>query len=222
MGNRYFLRKYGTLSILLILLFGWVPHTFAAQPFMVEKQIDIETRYSEKARDVMGPVINWHLSPEVLENGYAIQYYIDGKELFCTLTVDTSRSMIAVTLSGSTDKILDKTSGAYIPFVGFPAPCRIFTMNDFSQPGSFKMLREAGNRRFSNEFFFEIKPISLEEALINGWLDSGIFDDEKDPELVMVTIKNKADQVIFMQLWEKDTSWWLYEETDDSKSWKRN
>jgi hypothetical protein len=169
----------------------------------------------------MGDNVTWEIFPGMTDKGFILEYRRAGSKLFCSLRGDESGPIVVFALSGPTHTIIDTASGAFIPFLGFPAPCRIFAIEDFDKPGRFDMIREAGGRKFSTGFSYDVQPVSPEEAFKKGWLEAEPLDDQKDQELVFISIRNSAGDLLFSQLWEKGSSWWLYEETDDSRSWKR-
>ena len=217
---KIFQRQYRLILFVMVLSFLWSP-VFAAQPFVPEKKIYIETRYSGDLRDIMGDSVIWEIFSRGTDKGFILEYRKDGSKLFCSLGSVGSNPVKAFTLSGPTYAVIDTASGAFIPFLGFPAPCRIFAIEEFNQPGRFDMIREAGGRKFSTRFFYESLSVSPKDAVKEGWLEVEPSDDQKDRELVLISIRNSAGDLLFSQLWEKGASWWLYEETKDSRSWKK-
>ncbi len=217
---KIFQRQYGLILSVLILTVLWSP-AFAAQPFVPEKKIHIETRYSGDLRDIMGDSVTWEIFSRDTDKGFIIEFRKDNSKLFCSLGSVGSDPITVFTLSGPTHSVIDTASGAFIPFLGFPAPCRIFAIEDFNKPGRFDMVREAGGRKFSTRFFYDTLPVSPKDAVKGGWVEAEPLDEQKDRELVLISIRNSAGDLLFSQLWEKGASWWLYEETKDSRSWKR-
>jgi hypothetical protein len=208
------------LLVVLLMVLGW-GRAFAAEPFIPEKEIRVETRYSKELQDIMGDRVIWQILPGTTDNGFVLEYRTPGNTLFCSLGMDGADPIRTFTLTAG-QKRIDTASGAFIPFPGFPAPCRIFPINEFDRSGGFDMMREAGGRKFLTRFSYEIQAVSPKEALEKGQLDPKDWTGKEDRELVWIRVRNPEGEILFSQLWEKGASWWLYEETDDSRSWKKD
>ena len=215
-----FRMKYGLMLVVFPVILLCCP-AYAGEPFLPETGITIETRYARELQEVMGERVVWQVSSRVTENGFVLEYRIAGKQLFCTLGVDRSGPVMGFTLTGSDRKTIDAATGAFIPFAGFPVPCRIFEIIDFTRSGSFDLLREAGGRKFLEKYSYDTRTVSWNEAVENRWVGPEQQGSEKDRDLVLISVKNAAEETLFSQLWEKDSAWWLFEETEHSRSWKR-
>lgn len=212
--------RSGLILTALLVLSVW-GRAYAAEPFILQGEIRIETQYSNDLQNIMGEKVLWRISPRTTDTGFVLEYRAKDDIVFCSLGVEGVDSIRTFTLRADGQKIIDTASGAFIPSLGFPAPCRIFPMTVFDRPGTFDMMREAGGRKFLTRLSYEILAVSSKEALEKGQLDPETWTDQEDRELVWICVRNPEGTPLFSQLWEKGASWWLYEETQDSRSWKR-
>ncbi len=191
-----------------------------ARPFFSESTLIIDSEYSGRLHQNFGEKATWHLIFEPKPSGFSIQYKLNGNNTFCTLDLNEENEFANFTLINSKGKNIDTASISYIPFQGIPAPCRILPEN-FTKIDTFKILQQAGNRKFSNQYTIEKEPVTLEDVFLNKWVDVNTYDQENNERKLYFIFVKKNNQLIFKQLWEENSTWWLYEETTNSKSWRR-
>ena len=188
-------------------------------PYQPSTTIYLKTQYTN------GEITLWKIVPEINQQGGTLKFY-NNHQYHCKIDIKIDKSSTtSITLFDSADKLLHHTFNAFFPIPGFKVPLYMIDVESLEQEKDhFKIVQVAGGRKFSNLFYLSIEVVNIKEAVANQWIlpdfkPQKAFDDAE--KLYFYTVKSEAGQVIFKQLWQKDSSWWLYQEAQNEKSWRR-
>lgn len=211
--------KTATLVTFLAVLFAGVTGATEWRP--PAGPVELVTRYTQGAVPGIGENASWTLVPRRVSTGFSLDYFLNGKQRFCTVDVESGESGFEVELLDARGNSIDSATGSFLPMVGFPAPCRIITTVPEETESNFTIHRRAGGRRFTSTYRLLLEPMPLEQAMGNKWIEPGFFPEEEEPVLVLMTVMDTESRVLFRQLWQEKGDWWLFEETPHARTWRR-
>lgn len=219
-GNEKSRGQHLTL-ITALLIFLLIPWGCGAEPYGTGGSFVIESEYSGEPARAFKEKAFWTVELKPGESGCSIRFSLNPSGKFCSLDVARSTDSETVfTLYGPGNKVIDRTEGLFLPFAGIPPPCSVVDFAGFEKPFEVKLTRKAGNLKFTKIFNVEFIDVLPEEAERNGWIEKGRFK-ENEKELVILRMKNNKNEQVLFQLWEKNSAWWLFEQTGNIRSWRR-
>ncbi len=81
--------------------------------------------------------------------------------------------------------------------------------------------KRSGNTVFRKSVRRTTRFISAEEAMELQMLKDGLYTLPGEARLKLISIESENHQLLVRQLWcETDTSWWIFEETPNRRSWR--
>lgn len=219
-GNKKSRGQHLTL-ITALLIFLLIPWNCGAEPYGTGGSFVIESEYSGELVKTFKEKAFWTLEFKPGESGCSIEFSLNSSGKFCSLEVVRSADSGTVfTLYGPGNKVIDRTEGLFLPFAGIPSPCRVVDFAGFDKPFEVKMTRKAGNLKFTKTFNVEFIDVLPEDAERNGWIEEGRFKEDEN-ELVILRLKDSKNEQVLLQLWEKNSAWWVFEQTGNIRSWRR-
>jgi hypothetical protein len=211
------------LSIWLI--FFLIPNISNALPYQPLTNVFLETQYNNKDSKENSEDVNWKIVPGTDQKGYFLRFLYNSHD-YCKIYIENNElHKSSIKLFNSSDRLIHHSFGAFIPISGFKIPFRMIDADALKQNNDhFKIVQTAGGRNFSNLFNLQMEIVTIKEAIENQWLSPDFNPDDTENEsikLFLYTVRSEDGTFLFKQLWQQNDTWWLYEETQKEKSWRR-
>ena len=157
--------------------------------------------------------------------GYFLKFQHNSSD-YCKISIEKNELYkSSIKLFNSSGKLIHHSFGAFLPVSGFRVPFRMIDGDALRQNNDhFKIVQTAGGRNFSNSFNLQMEIVTIKEAIENQWLSPDFNPDDTEDEsikLFLYTVRSEHGIFLFKQLWQQNDTWWLYEETQKEKSWRR-
>lgn len=170
-------------------------------------------------------VIFWKIIPENIRQGYCLKFY-DNNRYHCRINIRQDKSHeVSITLFNSSNELVHRSFKAFFPVYGFKVPFHMIDMDSLHQnKENFKIIQTAGGSKFSTLFNLSIKIITIKQAKENQWILPEFKSDKYKNDLeklYLFLVKSETGKIILKQLWQENADWWLYEETETEKSWRK-
>lgn len=222
------IKKTIAVWVAILWLFpGLLGGAAAQERFCAAGTVSIKTQYlkygtyAELSEDIVVPSkqLHWRIQCKNMKTGRQIIFLLNGETEFCTLNLPSREGGI-IRLLNNKKKLVEQSSPSFLPPTGYPAPCRILDFNRIWGSDTFEVVKNAGGRKFRRRYSIIEREVGFDTAQKSQWIQSGVDVNEND-RLILYTVYDLNDRFMFKQLWIKgDDSWWVYEETPNSKSWR--
>jgi len=165
--------------------------------------------------------LEWKIVPKQDSEKLKLIFFSKDNLKFCTLELSFEKN-IPIMLSDEKGTLFDQSLGHFIPAVGYPAPCRVVDFSNLDNQGSFDIVKKAAGQTFRKKYNIIKTIVSIEKARQNNWIKDDIFSDRDETfHFLLYSIFDDRDEFLFKQLWADSDSWWVYEETPGSRSWRK-
>ncbi len=216
-------KKINALIIFLIIFAGYCwPDNAAGFPYQPKTHILIETEMSAVTDDPgKANMMSWLVSPEITDDGStALSFRLNGSDqIICCLEIADGLIKINWKENYADQNMIQTDNLLIIP--GSPVPCDVSPMPQSGWRDDSKVYEiksTVAGRTFFDRLQVDCVDVDIEDAREKGWLKAGMGITKG---LKLTTIINmRTHEVMDMQLWSVDDSWWIYDETRYRKSWR--
>jgi hypothetical protein len=106
----------------------------------------------------------------------------------------------------------------FLPVLGYPVPCDVLPVYQTEPEKEYLLYKKVGGTTFAERYIVKKEDTDPGSSIKNGWIKNE--DDADSMDLMTITVYDNDKNLVVMQLWKKNSAWWLYEETPYRRSWR--
>ena len=194
----------------------------ASEFFYPDGNVEIETLYFKNDGETITNKQIWQVIVKSEgDNTVILEFIQSGGDLstsLCEVIIEKEDGERRIVWKSNDGKKELHGNNGFLPVGGYPVPCDMLPVYQKEPEKEYVLYKKVAGATFAERYTVKIENVDAKTAQNNGWIKSDGNTDSLD--FMTVSAYNSDKKPVVKQLWEKNSDWWLYEETPYRRSWR--
>jgi hypothetical protein len=179
----------------------------------------VRSEYKQASGDRWKQTVEWEFRPTDANRYQVFRFGDSAVQMILTYDADGRLTLVEDHMSPANSRAIDPNQKLVLSW-GYPIPYdNLNPTDDFN--GTVNLTKTVDQTRFAYAVYREIRSVTGNDAVSAGMIDADQVPMAADAEFTLITVSYQ-NSLLVRQLWAEGDSWWLYEETESRRSWRRS